>query len=858
MEFRTDVLNEKPIQNLGRVTKMKLDEESQSMIFQMFTGGLYSDPIGTLIREITSNCFDSHVEAGVDSTKNPVIVELIKEVSGKFIKFQDKGVGMSPERIENIYGTYFKSTKRKTNDQIGGFGLGGKTPLAYTESFFIETVSEKENDINYCKDNLLSLQNNIESFENEIKNSKKFIDENINLINDLEVDDTIDNDERIEQINDLEYENVDFKQKIVDWEIQIETLKLEIKDFEARLYMVSNIKEPSIKYIYNVFEGNNVPQIENLSISGTTEKNGTIVKVPIKNDDVEKFEEKTLRQLYYFENIVFKGFNEDIVSNKYNIVKGKNFLYRGITYSDHMHVCYGKVAYPIDFNAIGLNQNNYAIPIAIKLEIGELEGTGVTPSREALKYSSANVKIIKNKIDAAIEEIKELLVKQYENVTTLFDYYMAKERFGTLHFDDNNEIYVGRLIKIQDLEFPKFKFKDLRIPPSSDIISTFYNVKLFGKKYSKRKWTNDGWSSSLLLMKHFNNIYHCNTSKFTRKNIKQSYLKTLAKSQNFYLIHPKDFDNLNYVDSLIKKFGLSLSLEADDNRLFDKKTNYSYGEAKEIIIELFHELHEIVKSYSQGNYDDIEIPSNFILPKKIKTLNNDLLETVIPVKDHSRSNLKLKDFFDFKGKIYYGFRDDEYTIIHCRMLFNSINGSNRIKSGHSIEYKTSSLNGILFISISKQNEKYMKMLGRKAIHVDYFYQTYINRKIDDIIESKKIQKHRERLETINSLYFDKLMLHVDTEIFDLSTKIKTYFNENKFQKRYAKYIDLATTEKTLGINLEKRIDSHKFKYEKELSKLIEINEKYRMKLKWIDIPNHFDENNTGHKELINLLKLIIV
>ena len=51
---------------------MTLSADSTSLIFQMFSKNIYSNPIGSIVREITSNCFDSHVEAGVEST--PVII----------------------------------------------------------------------------------------------------------------------------------------------------------------------------------------------------------------------------------------------------------------------------------------------------------------------------------------------------------------------------------------------------------------------------------------------------------------------------------------------------------------------------------------------------------------------------------------------------------------------------------------------------------------------------------------------------------------------------------------------------------------------------------------------------------------
>lgn len=115
-----------------------IDEASLPFVFEMVSNKLYSNPIGSVIREITSNCFDSHIEAEVT---DPVIIRKgYDSDEGFYIEFKDVGIGMSPERVRKTYMKYFSSTKRTTNKQIGGFGLGSKTPLAYTDMFYVTTI----------------------------------------------------------------------------------------------------------------------------------------------------------------------------------------------------------------------------------------------------------------------------------------------------------------------------------------------------------------------------------------------------------------------------------------------------------------------------------------------------------------------------------------------------------------------------------------------------------------------------------------------------------------------------------------------------------------------------------------------
>ena len=118
-----------------------IDMDSMGILFKGFSDNLYSNKIGSIVREITSNCFDAHQEHG---TQEDVVItmtepDVFTNQAGK-ISFRDYGIGISPDRMEKIYSNYFSSTKRDSNGQIGGFGIGAKSPLSYTESFELFTV----------------------------------------------------------------------------------------------------------------------------------------------------------------------------------------------------------------------------------------------------------------------------------------------------------------------------------------------------------------------------------------------------------------------------------------------------------------------------------------------------------------------------------------------------------------------------------------------------------------------------------------------------------------------------------------------------------------------------------------------
>ena len=113
---------------------MSLDLDSAQILMQMLSKNLYSDDIGSAIRECASNALDSHRRAGVDT---PIVVSL-KAASYNNYEFcvEDFGIGLDADDVRNIISKYGKSTKRNSATELGMMGLGFKAPLAYSSSFY--------------------------------------------------------------------------------------------------------------------------------------------------------------------------------------------------------------------------------------------------------------------------------------------------------------------------------------------------------------------------------------------------------------------------------------------------------------------------------------------------------------------------------------------------------------------------------------------------------------------------------------------------------------------------------------------------------------------------------------------------
>lgn len=99
---------------------MSLDLDSAQILMQMLSKNLYSDAIGSTIRECASNALDSHRRAGID---DPIIVSFKMNDNGDYeFSVEDFGIGLDDDDVKNIISKYGKSTKRNSNIELGMMG----------------------------------------------------------------------------------------------------------------------------------------------------------------------------------------------------------------------------------------------------------------------------------------------------------------------------------------------------------------------------------------------------------------------------------------------------------------------------------------------------------------------------------------------------------------------------------------------------------------------------------------------------------------------------------------------------------------------------------------------------------------
>lgn len=109
--------------------------EMNAKMYDILISKMYTNKPGAVIRELSSNAWDAHKEAGKEDT--PFEIQLPTWLDKTF-SIRDYGTGIPHDKFEHIYTNVGSSTKEGTNEFIGGFGLGSKTPFTMTDTFMVE------------------------------------------------------------------------------------------------------------------------------------------------------------------------------------------------------------------------------------------------------------------------------------------------------------------------------------------------------------------------------------------------------------------------------------------------------------------------------------------------------------------------------------------------------------------------------------------------------------------------------------------------------------------------------------------------------------------------------------------------
>ncbi|MEY8019179.1 ATP-binding protein [Mycobacterium servetii] len=113
----------------------RVDPQGARRMMEMLVN-LYADRRLAVVREYVANAVDATRAAGSDE---PVAVTTPSLVEPNFV-VSDRGTGMSCAEVEATFLAFAASSKRDSNELVGGLGVGAKSAWTLAESFLVDTV----------------------------------------------------------------------------------------------------------------------------------------------------------------------------------------------------------------------------------------------------------------------------------------------------------------------------------------------------------------------------------------------------------------------------------------------------------------------------------------------------------------------------------------------------------------------------------------------------------------------------------------------------------------------------------------------------------------------------------------------
>jgi hypothetical protein len=117
---------------------MGLAKGSESFIFNVLRKDLYSDPVGSLLREYSVNAQDEHRKFNIDK---PILIQAPTSFNPE-LHIRDYANGLTEAQVMEFFGQYGASDKRDSNDVVGFYGLGAKSAFSYTDSYVVKSFKD--------------------------------------------------------------------------------------------------------------------------------------------------------------------------------------------------------------------------------------------------------------------------------------------------------------------------------------------------------------------------------------------------------------------------------------------------------------------------------------------------------------------------------------------------------------------------------------------------------------------------------------------------------------------------------------------------------------------------------------------
>lgn len=545
-----------------------------------------------------------------------------------------------------------------------------------------------------------------------------------------------------------------------------------------------------IKYSYIMYKENNKLNIDLLSSVNTGLPNGVEVRINIKSSKLSDYSRAIVNQLCYFDNIYFETstLNDSIyngISEKFNglvIKRYNNFYVNTQKTKSEVSLILGKVRYPIRLQ--GLNKvydpkvNEF--PIALNFEIGELS---ITPNREEIIYNTATITKIENKLDAAIEEIKDLVPDISVDTDSIDEYYnyISNKHYTTLLDDPYFPVSIETTF-LKDLSFtlngktyPKTVFQEAYKWFKHNInieSNTKYNGTITGL-------SNNFTISDLLATPNRFKFAHVNSLN----GITKDFIRTTFPSPTYFI----RVDNINIrrrYKVLRESFLNSLGWR-----------NFTKSALNKVFLVLFKENLKILKQTfaDETFYVTNQSPTPDFLKFRKERL---ALNRTYKVKDKNGSVGELSIYklrrTERYNTGYKGLIEDSVTISldskknKKLFIYSTKEKYNPLYNLYEAIYGSKS---VVFCRINPKKEKFI-INNQHFIHVDNIFKMK-HKHLRDFVTAQYIldalpeignQKLRDLFNDVSKETYDDL-----TVLYSYVYKFKGYVSDEKFKESLYKY-----------------------------------------------------------------------